>query len=100
MRLPVGLPPTHLDKHVFGVCGMTQTDRFKPFRTPKWVGPLEMPLSSPSQIKQRKFLRKDSRDADGKPCPANLFIMAAPSTNGLMENFVVSSERRTELVDL
>jgi hypothetical protein len=28
----------------FGVCGPTQTDYFRPLRTPKWVGPLEMPL--------------------------------------------------------
>jgi hypothetical protein len=56
-------------------------------------------LSSPSRIKQQTFQKKKktSGDADGKPCPANFFIVAAPSTNGLMENFV-SSERRTELV--
>jgi hypothetical protein len=43
LHRPIGLSPTHPDRHVFCVRGPTQTDRFGPFRTPKWVGPLEMP---------------------------------------------------------
>jgi hypothetical protein len=42
---------THLPKRTgtvragFPVRGPTQTDRIRPIRTPKWVGPVEMPLS-------------------------------------------------------
>jgi hypothetical protein len=50
MHRPVGLPPTHPDMHVFGVRGLTQTDRFRPFQTPKWAGPLEMPLDHPIRV--------------------------------------------------
>jgi hypothetical protein len=37
-------PPTQPDKAAQPVCGPTQTDRFRRFGCPKWVGPLEMPL--------------------------------------------------------
>jgi hypothetical protein len=38
-------PTTHPDKAGLAVRGPTHTDQIRPIRYPKWVGPLEMPLS-------------------------------------------------------
>jgi hypothetical protein len=41
----------------FPIRGPTQTDRIVPIRTPKWVGPVEMPLKPETRpLEEQRFL--------------------------------------------